>query len=90
MLYSFAQSTHVKVKSEVKNETTIVREPRLEILSTAQPVQSILDPLTFILIFPFLPFYLFTLMFLNMHQRRVSVVQIERTPTGYVILEYER
>lgn len=89
MLYSFAQSTHVKVKSEVKNETT-TREPRLEILSTAQPVQSILDPITFILIFPFLPFYLFTLMFLNMYQRRISVVQIERTPTGYIILEYER
>jgi len=48
-----------------------------------------LDPLTLILLLPFLPLYLL-LISLTQPRKRVAVTEIEKTPAGWRIIEYER
>lgn len=47
------------------------------------------DPIIFILMLPFLPLYFLYMAFMQTAQprKRVTITEIERTPTGYRILE---
>lgn len=75
--------------------TRLLEQPKSIIIEEPTPLQQSwprLDPLTFILLLPFLPFYLlFTLLSQTQSQRRVAVTRIEKLPGGgYEIMEYER
>jgi hypothetical protein len=49
-----------------------------------------LDPLTFILLLPFLPLYFLAVLFQS-SQRRIRITRIEKLPEGgYEIIEVER
>ena len=70
-------------------------EPIVERIETPVEAQPSLfrDPLTFILMLPFLPFYLLAMILSSTQtsQRRIAVTEIERTPGGgWKIFEYER
>ncbi len=67
----------------------IIEEPT----SSLQSPLPGLDPLTFILLLPVLPFYLLFTMLSQQGQarRRFAVTEIDRTPTGgWRIFEYEK
>ncbi len=51
--------------------------------------RELVDPITFIIMLPFLPLYIIYMVFTH-GRRRLAVTEIERTPTGWRILEYER
>jgi len=70
---------------EEKPSRIVIEEPTPQ----AEPT---LDPILFLLILPFLPLYLLYMAFLTTAQprRRITITEIERTPTGYRILEIER
>ena len=64
-------------------------EPKKIVVEEPAPSFPSLDPLTFILLLPFLPLYLLFQMF-SQSRPRLTITEIERTPTGYRILEYSR
>lgn len=57
-----------------------------------EPVQdrAYLDPLLLLLLLPFLPLILmYQVLYSTKPRRRILITEIERTETGYRILEYE-
>lgn len=84
-------STRAETLLTKRNNSTryIIEEP-----TSARPSMPLgMDPLTFILMLPFLPFYLIfnAIGGGSATQRRLAVTEIEKTPTGgWKIFEYER